>query len=387
MIALDRRRVAVFLAGASAFLDMYSTQALLPDLARDFRATATQVGLTVTMATLATALVAPLIGGMADMVGRKRVIVAGALLLVLPTLGIALADTLDTVLALRFVQGLCIPAIFTVTVAYVGEEWSPAEMPKVVGIYTSGTVLGGMLGRVVTALAADLMGWRESFVLLGAINLAAALAIWALLPPARNFRRATSLGDTLRAFVNHARTPALAATCGIGFTILFALVATFTYATFLLARAPFSLSTSALGLIFVVYLMGVASAPVGGALIARVGRIGGLAVAVGCSCAGLAITLIPSLPAVIAGLALLATGIFISQTASMSMINATAKTARSAAVGLYVTCYYLGGSMGGVVPGPAWQAAGWPACVALIALVLLAGLALGARWWRAPRKQ
>ncbi|HLO75553.1 MAG TPA: MFS transporter, partial [Magnetospirillum sp.] len=94
MIHLDRRRIAVFVAGAGAFLDMYCTQALLPDLARYFSASPAEVGLTVTMSTLATALVAPLIGAVADMVGRKRVIVAGALALVLPTLGLALVDSL-----------------------------------------------------------------------------------------------------------------------------------------------------------------------------------------------------------------------------------------------------------------------------------------------------
>ncbi|MBC7907444.1 MAG: MFS transporter [Rhodospirillaceae bacterium] len=382
MITLDRRRIAVFVAGASAFLDMYCTQALLPDLARQFHASATEVGLTVTMATLATALVAPLIGGLADMIGRKRVIVAGALLLVLPTLGIALADTLSTVLVLRFLQGLCIPAIFTVTVAYVGEEWPGHEMPAVIGLYTSGTVLGGMMGRLVSALAADMLGWREAFVVLGLINLAAGLALWAMLPPARNFVRSDSLTATLHAFAVHVRNPRLMATCGIGFTVLFALIASFTYGTFYLAQPPFSLSTSALGFIFVVYLMGVVSAPVAGALFARIGRVGGMTLAVGCSSAGLLLTLVTWLPAVIAGLALLATGIFISQTASMSTINATVTHSRSAAVGLYVTSYYLGGSVGAVVAGLVWQASGWPGCVALVITILLAGLGLAAKFWR-----
>lgn len=382
MIAMDRRRFAVFVAGASAFLDMYCTQALLPDLARQFHVSAAEIGLTVTMATLATALVAPLIGGLADMIGRKRVIVAGALALVLPTLGIALVDTLPAILVLRFLQGLCMPAIFTVTVAYVGEEWPAREMPGVIGLYTSGTALGGVFGRLLTALAADSLGWREAFLLLGAVNLAAALSIWLMLPAARNFQPSGSLSDTVQAFANHARNPRLVATCGIGFTVLFALVATFTYGTFHLAQPPFSLSTSALGFIFVVYLLGVVVAPVGGALIARVGRITGLGLAVSCSSLGLLLTLVPLLPVVIAGLALMAAGIFISQTASMSMINTTARSSRSAAVGLYVTTYYLGGSVGAVVPGMAWQAAGWPACVALVIAVLLAGWGLAAHFWR-----
>lgn len=383
MIHLDRRRIAVFVAGASAFLDMYCTQALLPDLARHFNASPAEVGLTVTMATLATALVAPLIGAMADMIGRKRVIVAGALALVLPTLGIALVDSLPAILVLRFLQGLCMPAIFTVTMAYVGEEWPAAEVPEVVSLYTGGTALGGVSGRLVTAIAADFLGWREAFIVLGVVNLAAGLLIWWLLPAAKGWRASGSLAETLRAAVGHLRNPRLLATFGIGFTILFSLVATFTYGTFYLAAAPFSLSTTGQGLIFLVYLLGMVAAPVGGKVIARIGPVRGLAMAVAGVCIGQLLTLGPNLALVVAGLAVMVCGIFICQTASISMISATAKTSRSAAMGLYVTLYYVGGSLGAVVPAPAWAALGWPGCVAIVVAVALGGLGLAVRFWTA----
>ncbi len=382
MIALDRRRIAVFIAGACAFLDMYCTQALLPDLAREFHATPAEVGLTVTMATLATALVAPMIGALADMVGRKRVIVAGALALVLPTLGIALVDSLPAILALRFLQGLCMPAIFTVTMAYVGEEWPAAQVPEVVSLYTAGTALGGVSGRLVTAVAADHLGWREAFVVLGGVNLAAGLLIWGMLPAARGWRASGSLVETLRAALGHLRNPRLVATFGIGFTILFSLVATFTYGTFHLAGWPYSLSATGQGLVFLVYLLGSVAAPVGGRIIARIGPVRGLAMAVGGVWLGLGVALVPSLPVIVAGLGIMVCGIFICQTASISMISATAKTSRSAAMGLYVTLYYAGGSLGAVAPAPAWHAYAWPGVVAIVMLVALGGLGLAWRWWR-----
>lgn len=381
MIVLDRRRVAVFIAGASAFLDMYCTQALLPDLAAHFGASPAEVGLTVTMSTLATAIVAPLIGALADMVGRKRVIVAGALLLVLPTLGLALVDSLPAMLVLRFLQGLCMPAIFTVTMAYVGEEWPPAEVPEVVSLYTGGTALGGVSGRLVTAVAADFLGWRDAFILLGVVNLAAGLLIWSLLPAAKGWRPSGSLTETLRAAAGHLRNPRLVATFGIGFTILFSLVATFTYGTFYLAAWPFSLSTTGQGLIFLVYLLGMVAAPVGGKIIARIGPVRGLAMAVAGICLGQSLTLVVSLPVVVAGLAVMVCGVFICQTASISMISATAKTSRSAAMGLYVTLYYVGGSLGAVVPAPAWHAFGWAGCVGMVIAVALVGLGLAVRYW------
>lgn len=382
MIALDRRRIAVFIAGASAFLDMYCTQALLPDLALHFHASPAQVGLTVTMSTLATALVAPLIGALADMWGRKRLIVAGALALVLPTLAIAWVDSLPAILALRFLQGLCMPAIFTVTMAYVGEEWPAAEVPEVVSLYTAGTALGGVSGRLVTAVAADALGWRDAFIVLGGVNLAAGLLIWWLLPAAKGWHPSGSLLETLRAALGHWRNPRLVATFGIGFTILFSLVATFTYGTFHLAGWPYSLSTTAQGLVFLVYLFGSVAAPVGGKVIARIGPVRGLAMAVGLVWLGLAVALAPALPVIVAGLGIMVCGIFICQTASISMISATAKTSRSAAMGMYVTLYYVGGSLGAVAPAPAWHAFAWPGVVAMVMVVGLGGFLLAWRWWR-----
>ncbi len=77
--------------------------------------------------------------------------------------------------------------------------------------------------------------------------------------------------------------------------------------------------------------------------------------------AGCAVTLGPSLVAVIAGLALIATAVFVEQTFSIGYVGAAARRSRSTAVGLYVTCYYVGGSLGGVLPGGLWHRWGWPA--------------------------
>lgn len=89
----------------------------------------------------------------------------------------------------------------------------------------------------------------------------------------------------------------------------------------------------------------------------------------------------------VAGLAVTCTAAFVSQSASTTYLRAAApERVRPVASGLYVSSYYLGGAAGGVVPALAWQLGGWPACVALVALVQLATMALARRFWR-PRAQ
>src|SRR5262249_61695280 len=106
--------------------------------------------------TVAARLIAPFTGTFADAAGRKRVITAAMFALIVPTALVAFSPSIDALVFWRFVQGLVLPPIFAVTVAYIGEEWPPGEAIGVTGIYTSAASFGGFFGRVVTGLLA---GW------------------------------------------------------------------------------------------------------------------------------------------------------------------------------------------------------------------------------------
>ena len=114
----------------SAFLNLYSPQAVLPLLAQEFGAGPGEISMTMTATTLAVALVAPFVGVIADVLGRKRVIAVAMLAIVVPTVMMAFAADLSALIFWRFLQGLLLPPIFAVTIAYVGEEWPPAGMVK-----------------------------------------------------------------------------------------------------------------------------------------------------------------------------------------------------------------------------------------------------------------
>ncbi|MGI4954730.1 MAG: MFS transporter, partial [Janthinobacterium lividum] len=117
-----RRRIGVAAAGLATFLNLYATQAILPTLAGEFGATLPRAGLTLTATLLAVALVAPFVGGISDALGRRRLIVGASMLLIAPTMLAAASPGLDLLILCRFVQGLLLPFIFAVTVAYIAEE-------------------------------------------------------------------------------------------------------------------------------------------------------------------------------------------------------------------------------------------------------------------------
>src|SRR6185312_11489090 len=164
VMAFDVRALAIATAGFSAFVNLYSPQALLPELAGEFGVGAAGISALMTATTSAIALTAPFTGALADVLGRKRLITAAGFAVVVPTLMMIFAANVPQLVVLRFVQGLLLPPIFTVAVAYVGDEWPAAEVPRVAGLFISGSSIGGFCGRFVTGVVADLFGWRASFI-------------------------------------------------------------------------------------------------------------------------------------------------------------------------------------------------------------------------------
>ncbi len=378
--------VGVFACGLVAFLSLYATQPLLPLLEQIFHASKSAVGWTVSASTLGVAIAAPLLGSLTERMNRKRVMVASMLLLALPTAGVAAAPTLGWLVFWRLLQGLITPGVFATTIAYITESWPPTAVAPVMSLYVSGTALGGFCGRAITGLMADHFNWRAAFVLLSAMCVAGAgLIVWLLPDRPRKQRASAAAADATPAELGLQRfaNPRLVATYLVGFNVLFSLVGVFTYITYYLAAPPFSLSTTQLSLLFVVYLVGLVATPLAGALLPRVGLLVGITGSSLMSLAGVLLTLVPHLPIVITGLALCCTGTFISQSCATSFLREAApESSRSTAVGLYVACYYIGGTVAGVAPSLVWRHGGWTACVALVAVVDVLSLAIAQFGWR-----
>ncbi|WP_199320401.1 hypothetical protein [Leptolyngbya sp. FACHB-261] len=121
--------------------------------------------------------------------------------------------------------------------------------------------------------------------------------------------------------------------------------------------------------------------PIAGKWIDRFGYRLASTAATATGCLGILLTLWLTLWLVIIGLAIFATGIFICQSAATSYVGVAAGYARSSAAGLYLTFYYIGGSVGAIVPGLFWSAGGWPACVALVVFVQLLTVGLILAFW------
>jgi MFS family permease len=144
----------------ATFALLYSTQALLPELARAFSVSAAQSTLTLSLATAGLGLALLVTGPVSEILGRTRLIHLSLTASALVAAGCAVVPDWDMLLGLRLVQGITLAGLPAVATAYLREEIHPDAYARAAGLYVGGTALGGMAGRLITGAIAGAAGWR-----------------------------------------------------------------------------------------------------------------------------------------------------------------------------------------------------------------------------------
>lgn len=371
--AFRRTNLAMFAAGFSTFALLYSVQPLLPLFAVEFQlgAAASSLALSVTTGMLAVAML--LASSLSDVWGRKPVMVVSLLASALLTLAAALAPSWPALLLLRTLLGLALSGLPAVAMAYVGEEMHPKSVGLAMGLYISGSSLGGMGGRLVTGVLVDFVSWRTALATLGCLCLVAGILFWRNLPHSARFRpRPLHAGHLLaRAFelFGDRGLPWLFAQ---GFLLMGSFVTVYNYVGFRLLVPPFGLSQTVVASIFVVYLVGTVSSAAVGSLAGRIGRRRVLWATILLMLAGLALTLADSLPMLVAGMGVFTFGFFGAHSVVSSWVGIRAMEGKAQASALYLFFYYLGSSLIGSLGGVFWTVQGWPGVAALVGALLAA---------------
>ncbi|MGP5631808.1 MULTISPECIES: MFS transporter [Psychrobacter] len=362
------------LIGMFAFLQVYSVQAILPVLITDFAATEVQAGMVVGATILAIAIMSPFLGMLSDAVGRKVFIVGALLFLAIPTALIAQSPSIGWMGVWRFLQGFSVPGITVVTIAYIGEEFEGRAVTELMSFYVSGSVLGGFMGRFLLGHLHELIGWRAGYYVMAAMTLLGALWVTKMLPASRQFVANPNFRSAIQTLGEHLVNRYVVTACLLGACVLFSLVGCFTFINLHLADTPYELSTGALANIFAVYLLGVIITPLSTTLLRRFGSARTVRVAVVVSMLGVLLTLVAPLWGVVIGLAVMSSGVFITQSATISYIAVNVKKGRSLASGLYYMGYYAGGTLGAWLGGITYARGQWSLTVWLLLFVQVLAL-------------
>jgi YNFM family putative membrane transporter len=375
---LRRAATAVFLAGLAVFATLYAPQALLPELSRSFGVSPTASTLAISISTGALAVGLLVLGPLSDRRGRTPVLHAALAAAAVLAVLLALTPVWWLFLVLRGLQGFALAGLPAVAVAYLREELHPSVSSRAIGLYVSGTALGGLIGRLLTGFLTDLGGWRAALGGAAALAVGCAVAVRLLLPPSRRFSPVTREGPLLRQLAAGFTDPALLALYGVAALLMGGFVAVYNAGTFRLESAPYALSPALASLVFLAYLLGSVSSPTAGWLADRRGRRVVVPGAVAVMAGGIAVTLLEPLWCVVVGMCVLTIGFFAAHGVANGWVAIRAQLGGRAvgqAASLYSFWYYVGSSVGGTLAGRAWQDAGWPG-VALLAGGCTAGALL-----------
>ncbi|NIY46375.1 MFS transporter [Cedecea colo] len=375
-----RVTLALFSAGLATFALLYCVQPILPVLSHEFGVSPASSSISLSISTAMLAIGLLFTGPLSDAIGRKPVMVTALVLASCCTLLSTMMTSWHGILIMRALIGLSLSGVAAVGMTYLSEEIHPSFVAFSMGLYISGNSIGGMSGRLLSAVITDFFNWRIAVAAIGCFALASALMFWKILPASRHFRPSSLRPKTL--FINfrlHWRDQGLPLLFAEGFLLMGAFVTLFNYIGYRLMEAPWFLSQAVVGLLSVAYLTGTWSSPKAGAMTTKFGRGPVMIFSTGIMLLGLALTLFAPLMIIFVGMLLFSAGFFAAHSVASSWIGPRAKRARGQASSLYLFSYYLGSSIAGTLGGVFWHRFGWYGVAAFIGALLVIALLVGRR--------
>ena len=371
---------ALFAVGLATFAVLYCVQPLEPVLSTQFGVSAAESSLALS---LTTGMLAPMLlvaSSVSDAVGRKPVIVSCILASTILTLAAAVAPGWGSLLVLRLLTGVTLSGLQAVAMAYVGEEVAPGAIGFAMGLFVSGSSLGGLAGRLLAGLVTGAASWRTALAATAVLALLSGLDVWRVLPASQHFApRALRLRASLTGLQTHLAQPELRCLYAIALLVMGGFVATYSLIGYRLLGPPYGLSPAIVSAIFLIYLMGTVSSTWMGSLADRWGRGQAMLLCLGLALAGIGLTLASPLSVVVGGLAVFTFGFFGVHAIASGWVSRVARSGRAQASALYLFSFYVGSSVIASLIALVWPGFGWPGVAACVIALLLAAVAVAGR--------
>ncbi|SFF86122.1 MFS transporter [Neptunomonas qingdaonensis] len=367
-----RATLALCLGSFMIFANVYLTQPLLPTFVQTFQITELQAGWSFTITTLTLGISLLFYGPLSDAYGRKSLMLMSMTGVVLTTFMLSQTQSYSMLLFWRGLQGLCLGGLPAIAIAYMSDEFKHKAMILAVGFYISGNTIGGIGGRLIGGFVGEWLGWSETFLVMTLVSFILLMLFAMLLPASQHFvaKKVTPVAMLVQ-LARHLQNPLLLLAYLIGGFNFFIFINQYSFVTFLLADAPYNLSPSWLGLLFLTYLSGTVGSALSGRIAQRIPQPVCMIIGILILMAGSLVTLIPSIWGIIGGFLISAFGFFFAHSTASSWVSHNAHQAKASASSLYLLFYYLGASSGGFYLQPFWEWAGWSGIVAGSLLVLM----------------
>ena len=376
-LAYRRALIALFFGSLTTFSILYCTQPLLPLYSNEFSLSPSFASLSLSLPTAAMAISMLFVAGLSDRIGRKKTMMLALCCSSLLTLAAAASNGFTQLLLFRSLQGFFLAGFPPIAMAYINEEFNPEISGLAMGIYISGTSLGGLFGRLTVSFTADHFSWQTALFSLGCITLSLSLLFCLTLPHERRLTPSTqSFSSQTSTLLTLLADKHLLRLYTVGFALIGSFVAIYNYIGYPLLKEPYNLSQSTIGGLFLLYLVGAFSSPYMGRQADKIGHGSVICQSLLLMLVGALTTLFTPLFCKIAGLAVFTFGFFGGHAAISSWIGKSCPTHKAQASSLYLFFYYLGASILGVGGGFFLRNFDWPGVIAMISCILCLALVI-----------
>ena len=383
--SLNNRTILLFaVASGLAVANAYFAHPLLDVMADDLGLSRTVAGLIVGATQLGYGLGLLLLVPLGDLLDRRKLIVGQSMLSVLALAAVGFSQSAAMLLGAMAAVGL-LAVVTQALVAYAASLARPFERGHVVGIVTSGIVIGILLARTVAGALTDLSGWRTVYFVSAVLTLVIALLLWKMLPRQERSATGLSYGRLIASLVTLIVEEPVLLIRGIIAMLIFANITTLLTPLVLpLSAPPFSFSHTQIGLFGLAGVAGALGATRAGRWTDRGHgqRMTGIALGLMLLSWLLITQLNRSILWLIAGVLIIDFGLQAVHVTNQAMIYRVRPEAQNRLTAAYMVFYSIGSATGSSLSTVAYAHAGWPGVCALGAAISLIALL----FWAVTRK-
>lgn len=305
-----------------------------------------------------------------DLYQRKKIILTNFILLIFSLLTIALAQDINLILIASFVTGVCsmIPQIF---IPIASQFSRPENKGRNVGIVISGLLTGILASRVVSGFIGELFGWREMYFIAAGMMLVCAIIVLKVLPDIQpNFKGKYS--DLMKSLLTLLKEFPQLGIYSVRAALNFgSFLAMWSCLAFKMGQAPFFANSNVIGLLGLCGIAGALTASFVGKYVKRVGvrRFN----FIGCGLILLAWLLLFTgeniYIGIIAGIIIIDIGMQCIQLSNQTSVFYLCPQASNRINTIFMTTYFIGGSLGTFLAGTFWHWYGWHGVILIGAIL------------------
>lgn len=295
-----------------------------------------------------------------DKFDRKKIVSYSFSILTIALLCIALSNNFHAVMAASFAVGACsvMPQIF---IPIAAQYSRPEKKGANVGLIVSGLLTGILASRVISGLVGEWLGWRSMYVIAAIVMSLCTLIVWRIMPYTEN-NYTGSYKRLMHSLFALIREYKLLRICALRAAFAFgSFLALWASLTFKMEQAPFYAGSDVVGLLGLCGVAGAMSASVVGRLVSRIGvhNFNLLGAALMLSAWIIAYLWGNTYTAIIITILILDIGMQCIQPSNQTVVFSLNPKASNRINTIFMTNYFIGGSLGTFLSGSAWSMAGW----------------------------